>query len=346
VTRAVFSSVVALLLLSVSAVWAEVVNDLHSAEVPVVDRTQPALNSASRDGLAQVLVKVSGSSDVLSNPAIQSALPQARSYVQQYAYAVGRDNTLLAKFEFNDTVIAGLLRNAGAPLWTANRPPVLAWVVIETSGGRQFLGQDTDPVLVDELRAAFFRRGVPVQLPLFDLADSAALSTSVAWQQDTDALKAASARYGVGDILAGRVVVLTTGSWAGDWAYLGERNRIDRSISANSSEDFLQAGVDVLAEDMASRYAVLPSGVATGGIVMSVSGVTSYADYAGIVSWLEGLELIEHANVELITGDQVQLRLVAQADSAQLASIIELNDKLVPLPVPQRDGELAYRWQK
>lgn len=345
-TRAVFPIVVALLLLPIFGVQAEVVNDLHSAEVPVADRSQAALNSASRDGLAQVLVKVSGSTDVLSYPAIKSAMPQARSYVQQYAYAVGRDNTLMAKFEFNDTVIAGLLRNAGAPLWTANRPPVLAWVVVETPTGRQFLGPDTDPDLTEELRAAFFRRGVPVQLPLFDLADSAALSTSLAWQQDTDALKAASARYGVDDILAGRVVVLTTGSWAGDWAYLGERNRIDRSISANSAEDFLQAGVNTVAEDMASRYAVSPSGVSAVGIVMSVSGVNSYADYAGVVSWLEGLELIEHANVELISGDQMQLRLVAQADSAQLASIIELNDKLVPLPVPQRDGELAYRWQK
>jgi len=346
VTRAVFPIVVALLLLPIFGVQAEVVNDLHSAEVPVADRSQAALNSASRDGLAQVLVKVSGSTDVLSYPAIKSAMPQARSYVQQYAYAVGRDNTLMAKFEFNDTVIAGLLRNAGAPLWTANRPPVLAWVVVETPAGRQFLGPDTDPDLTEELRAAFFRRGVPVQLPLFDLADSAALSTSLAWQQDTDALKAASARYGVDDILAGRVVVLTTGSWAGDWAYLGERNRIDRSISANSAEDFLQAGVNTVAEDMASRYAVSPSGVSAVGIVMSVSGVNSYADYAGVVSWLEGLELIEHANVELISGDQMQLRLVAQADSAQLASIIELNDKLVPLPVPQRDGELAYRWQE
>ena len=345
-TRAVFPIVVALLLLPIFGVQAEVVNDLHSAEVPVADRSQAALNSASRDGLAQVLVKVSGSTDVLSYPAIKSAMPQARSYVQQYAYAVGRDNTLMAKFEFNDTVIAGLLRNAGAPLWTANRPPVLAWVVVETPTGRQFLGPDTDPDLTEELRAAFFRRGVPVQLPLFDLADSAALSTSLAWQQDTDALKAASARYGVDDILAGRVVVLTTGSWAGDWAYLGERNRIDRSISANSAEDFLQAGVNTVAEDMASRYAVSPSGVSAVGIVMSVSGVNSYADYAGVVSWLEGLELIEHANVELISGDQMQLRLVAQADSAQLASIIELNDKLVPLPVPQRDGELAYRWQE
>jgi len=346
VNRAVLSIFAAALLLLGNAAQAEVVSDLHSAEVPVADRTQEALNAAAGDGLAQVLVKVSGSIDVLAYPTIKAALPKSRSYVQQYAYAVGEGNTLLARFEFNDTVIAGLLTDAGAPLWTANRPTVLAWVVVETAAGRQFLGPDTDPALTTELLAAFSRRAVPVQLPLFDLADAAALTTGVAWRQDADALQAASARYGVSDILAGRVVVLSTGSWTGDWAYLGERNRIDRSITADAADAFLQAGVALVAEDMASRYAVSPSGVTTGGIVMSVSGVNSYADYAGVVSWLEGLELIEHANVERISGDQMQLRLVAQTDSAQLASIIELNQSLVPLPVAQRDGELAYRWQK
>ena len=110
--RAVLSIIAAVLLLLGYAAQAEVVSDLHSAEVPVADRTQAALNAAARDGLAQVLVKVSGSIDVLNYPAIKAVLPKSRSYVQQYAYAVGEGNALLARFEFNDTVIAGLLTEA------------------------------------------------------------------------------------------------------------------------------------------------------------------------------------------------------------------------------------------
>ena len=120
----------------------------------------------------------------------------------------------------------------------------------------------------------------------------------------------------------------------------------DAACEADSAEGFMQSGVAMVAEDMASRYAVQPTRVAGGDIIMSVTGVNSYADYAGVVSWLEGLELIDHANIERISADQIQLRLVAQAGSSQLASIIELNQSLVPLPVPQREGELAYRWQK
>ena len=64
---------------------------------------------------------------------------------------------------------------------------------------------------------------------------------------------------------------------------------------------------------------------------MTVSGVYEFSDYTAIVSWLESLELIEHANIESIRGDSVEFGLDAAADAAQLISIIELNDRLQPV---------------
>jgi len=61
------------------------------------------------------------------------------------------------------------------------------------------------------------------------------------------------------------------------------------------------------------------------------------------VSWLESLELIEHANIESIRGDSVEFGLDAAADAAQLISIIELNDRLQP--VESLPGELVYQWR-
>ncbi|RLA51228.1 MAG: hypothetical protein DRQ98_11820, partial [Gammaproteobacteria bacterium] len=104
-------------------------------------------------------------------------------------------------------------------------------------------------------------------------------------------------------------------------------------------------GVSIVAEEMSARYAVSASGTDDSSVSMSVVGVFSYADYAGIVSWLEGLELIEHANIEYIQGDRVELRLHAQADAGQLAAIIELNERLVPLPPTDPSDQLSYQWQ-
>ena len=72
--RAVLATVGAILLFFGQAAQTEVVKDLHSAEVPVADRSQEALSEASRDGLVQVLIKVSGSVDVLDNPEERRAM--------------------------------------------------------------------------------------------------------------------------------------------------------------------------------------------------------------------------------------------------------------------------------
>jgi hypothetical protein len=339
-------SLLTLVLVTASA-RADIVRNLYSAQVPVANQSSQALARASREALAEVLVKVSGSVDVLQYPSVSAALGKARGHVQQYAYSRDEDDPrkLSARFEFDGSFVTRLVTQAGAPLWTANRPLVLVWMVVEDASGRYFVNWETAPELAQELLAEFARRGVPVQLPLFDLADSAALTTEEAWHLNGPALQAASARYHVQNIVAGRLAALSAGNSIGDWSYFSSDARIDRSVTAPDAGAFVREGVSIVAEEMSARYAVTSSGTGEGGVKLSVVGVFSYADYAGIVSWLEGLELIEHANIERIKGDRVELRLHAQADAGQLAAIIELNERLVPLPPTDPNDQLNYQWQ-
>ena len=327
---------------------ADVVKDLYSAEVAVADNGQQALATGSRAALSEVLVKISGSEDVLQNPVMQSALGNARNLVQQYAYVRKESDSgeLWARFEFDETVVSGLVAKAGAPLWTANRPSILVWMVIEGPEGRQFLTRESSPEMMLRVAEEFARRGVPAQFPLYDLNDSATISVDELWRLSAQSLTSASQRYGVNHILAGRLATLSSGSWVGDWSYFAENSRIDRSIRVGDPEAFLQAGVSLVAEEMSAKYAVAPSAAATEGVKVQVTGVSNYADYASIVAWLEGLELIEYANVEQISGDTIQLNLVAQADAGQLAAIIELNEYLVPVHSPTSTVQLSYQWQK
>lgn len=339
----------ALLLAASFGLRAAVVPDLYSAQVPVTDQSSAALAKASRVALAEVMVKVSGSMAVLQNPGISAALGDARSHVQQYSFARGDtpDAGLLARIEFDSAWVTQVVIEAEAPLWTANRPAVLVWLVEEGPGGRQFISPDTSPVLLDGLQDEFSRRGVSSQLPLFDLADAAALTPDRAWTLQAETISAASARYKLQAVLAGRVARLSSGGVAGDWLFLHGGERVARAFTAENEELFFRDGVAMVAETMAARYAVTTS-AAEGGLVMLVSGVTAYADYAAIVSWLESLELIERANVEWVRGDTVQLRLLAQADARQLAGTIELNQRLVPVVPVVADTDstqLNYQWQ-
>lgn len=327
---------------------AVVVKNLYSAEVLVADKGQQALSAGAREALSQVLVKISGSTGVLQNPELVSALGRSRSLVQQYAY-ISRDadtGEFLARFEFDEAVISNLIARSGAPLWTENRPAVLVWMVVKGAEGKQFLNNETSPEMVAQISAEFARRGVPAQFPLYDLNDAALVTVDDVWRLNSSALVAASARYGVRDILAGRLATLYSGGATGEWSYLSGSSRIDRSIRGEDSEEFLLAGASLVAEEMSSRYAVAPTTATSEGIKVQVTGVSSYSDYAGIVSWMEGLELIEFANVETIRGDTLHFNLVAQADAEQLATIIELNKKLVPVRSTDASVQLSYQWKR
>ncbi|MFV0277534.1 MAG: DUF2066 domain-containing protein [Parahaliea sp.] len=328
---------------------AELVADLYSGQVPVDSRGRQALERAVGEALSQVLVKVSGSTDVLTLPGIAEALAgDVLSRAQQFSYVRTGDGgpPLAARFDFPQHWVSELLAAAGAPLWTANRPVVLVWLVMDGAGGRQFVNRETAPELVTRLEAGFSRRGVPLRFPLFDLADAAALSPDQAWSLSETNLRQASTRYRVEEILAGRLTRLSSGNWLGDWSYLSAKARSNRSTAPESVDAFLDTGIALVAEDMAARYAVATGASTASGVAMSVSNVRSYADYAAVVSWLEGLELIDRADVEAIRGDRLQLRLQARADATQLASIIELNRQLVPAgPQVGSAGELNYQWQ-
>jgi hypothetical protein len=336
-----------LLCLAGAPAGAETVRDLYAAQVAVEDQTAGALNGASRRALAEVMVKVSGSEDVLGNPGVASALGEARRHVLQYAYLRDREdgNKLEARFEFDSSWVVEVLTAAGEPLWTANRPLVLVWLVAEDSSGRYFVNQETSPELAQLVLEKFHRRGVPVRLPLFDLSDATALSAEQAWRLAGPALESASARYDVENFIAGRMVVLSNGSATGDWSYFYQGDRSDRSFTAADAGQFVVHGVSMVAESMAGRYAVAPTGTAEDGVTLSVQGVEHYGDYAGIVAWLERLELVEHANVERITGDLIELRVTSSADAGQLAALIELNQRLSPLPPVAPHIQLSYQWQ-
>lgn len=336
-----------LALLLAGAARAEVVEDLHTATVPVADQGANALAAASRQALAEVLVKMSGSPQVLGNPTIRQALPGARDHVLQYSYARGRPpaNELMVDVEFDRAYVLDLVRQAGIPLWTANRPSVLAWVVVDSGEGRYFVNWDSKPEEAQLLVDAFSRRGVPVQIPVFDLVDLGALDTESAWRLDADAIERASTRYNAEHVLAGRLANLDTGESAGDWSYFFGGGRVNRSADGSNLDTFLQGGVEMVAGEMAARYAVAPAAGGEGELRMVVLGITSYTDYASIVGFLQDLELVERADVRRIQGERLELRLQTAVDAAQLATLIELNDRLSPLPAPDTGAQLNYQWR-
>ena len=332
-----------LCILTPGAARAEFVDDLYTANLPAADRRPATLRAARRDGLVQVLVKVTGSVPRPDNAAVRAALDKAEDYLSSYSYESSAPGALRFKLVYDASAVQALLREAGLPLWTANRPRVLVWWVTHVDGRRRFVSAQEQAEAHRVLRDSFALRGVPLQIPLFDLEDTARLSPGQAWRQSSAALVDASQRYRGAQLLTARAARLSDGSWSGDWRMLHEGRWLSRSARGLALEQFTALGAALAAEALASRYAMTLHDALDQRHRVTLRGIRDYRDYRSAQAALAALEAVRRVVPEYLLGDQVSLRIEADADLAQLARIIELDARFVPTPA---GAGLAYEWMQ
>lgn len=324
---------------------AELLGDIYTARITVTDRGAAALRGARREGLARVLVKASGDATAPERPEVAEAVRSAERYLLRYSYEEGADDGLTLRLSYDERAVQELLRDARLPLWTANRPPILTWLVVsDQQQGRRFVGAAEMPERAEALDRRFRERGLPLQLPLLDLEDTATLSPGAAWRQSSRAIVAASRRYRDSEVLAGRVASTSTGRWVGDWRFLYEGRWLTRPVAADSYAEFVAAGADLAATTISGRYAVTVLDGADQRHRVTLRGVRSYDDYLAAQRALGTLEAVRRVLPERLVGDLVSLRIEADADLVQLGRIIELDERFVPTPAAAGEGGLFYEW--
>lgn len=344
--RSLLSLLVTVLCGFTAAARAEIVVDIYGARLPMVSRGDIDLAAARRDGLAQVLVKASGDAAAAARPAVAAALSEADRYLLSYSYVENDGEGLWLRLDYDERAVQALLRSAGLPLWTANRPAVLVWLVYSDGVRRRFVGPADMPAEADALAYSFERRGLPLQLPLLDLQDVAALNPGEAWRQSSAALVDASRRYRGTELLAGRVARTSAGRWVGDWRLLYGGRWLSQPVDTADFADFADAGSDLVARTVAGRYAVNLADSADLRHRVILRGVRSYGDFAAARQILEGLEAVRRVVPERLVGDQVSLRVEADADLVQLARIIELDRRFVAVPAAAGELGLLYEWMR
>ncbi|OUS13269.1 hypothetical protein A9Q89_03350 [Gammaproteobacteria bacterium 53_120_T64] len=384
------------------AASAAVVGDLYNASVDVADQELAQRQAGFSSALAEVLIKTTGSKAIVQRPSVVDALSQASQYMVKYAYVerpiapapllepVLTDSTLtdtnfietslvepqqsgetgvaLAEVpayrlsvQFSKGTINGLMRTLDLPIWPANRPEILVWVVEQSASGYRFV---EGPELPKDLLASFRQRGLPVQLPLYDLGDQLALNSLGAWSLNREKLNTAVQRYGIDHWLVLRYSKVASGAIRGSW-YLGARSgnfagegAVLNTLQADSTADFLQSSVDQVVDHLAGQLAYFADAEASLFRVV-VENIGNFAAYSQLNDFLSGLEIVNGVKVRSIAGDTITLDLATEGESrvllralnkeARLSLITELgaaNDTQVSATTAQTSRAVAYfRWQ-
>ena len=355
--------------------WAQGGVEFYSAKVPVLSQGVAERKRAASEGLKQVILRVSGSQQAVYSERLFDVIDSALNYVDQFQYMPLSDEELndsrlsqykeAIKLRFSPRVVEKILRDAEQRFWPINRPKTLVWLVEDNVDyGRQLVNQDNEPLITSALGKASEERGLPLMYPLLDLDDNIALPAEKAWALDEEAIRAASERYAADVILVGRYTRTSTGQVRSTWQYFhaGFSRVYDNESAMQTPQEEVLFGKQALyplADFLAEKYSILPRADQGQGVVLEVSGISSFAAYRRTLSYLEGLAAVKDVHVSVVSPGVLLLNLNTDTDLIRLESTFELDHKLVKvvdaeseIPVWQRLPEgtlmnpLKYSWSR
>ncbi|WHI46006.1 DUF2066 domain-containing protein [Microbulbifer sp. ANSA003] len=349
------------LIISVLAlpVQARVISDLYEVVEAVSSRGATDRAAAGSRGLERVFVRVTGDAAVGSNPNVQPILKNAQQFVQGYRYT-REDNQLYLHLSFDPQAISRQVNQMNLPMWPNNRPGTLVWLAVDTlQEGRSALSEEATPELFSVLEAMAIERGVPLDFPVMDLNDQRNMPLGALWAQDEQAAEKAGFRYSPDATLMGRVLQASGHRWQADWLLIHGGRSYAFDTAGGSLEEVALRGVNQLANILAQRYAVSPNGQDNqlGAVIVELSGIDSFADYAKASGYLQGLAQVSSANLLSVEGDRMRLALVTSAGLSNLRDTLALNHKLraqadgdainlngYRSPLGSAENPLRYHW--
>ena len=349
---------IALLFLALLALplKAATVTNLYQAQVALPDTDRQSEQAARKQALEQVLIKVSGQSNIVENEVVAKALGSSNQYVSQFSYA-NRDGQRTLLLTFDRSRIRNLLTQANSTFWSEQRPSVLVWLVEDANRSRNIIWDQSNNDLAKLIQAEGDRRGVPVMMPIGDFEDVTAISTPDIWGGFVQPIATASQRYQPQAVLVvrarkqdGEQVALNWQLYSGNVEQLA-RNQVAPSEGRNSGETVTTVGqmVDSMADILGAKYAVPLGGDASGQLAVVVENIQSSQDFFTLERLITNLTSVAAVNAYRIQGDRVEftVQLLSTEDVFQreLSQDSRLSAVTAPVaepfePAPQPEGML------
>lgn len=305
--------------------FAAPLSDLYQVREAVSSQQPEERAAALSRALDTLVLRLTGKTDAAQSPALAELRNDPQQIVSQFSY----EGEVL-QVDFDPLSTERSLRQAGLALWGANRPSILLWWLSDASDGSRLLG-DGQEAAAPFMQAAQ-HRGLPLRLPLADLAEQLLAVPENLTSNQPAALSEASERYAA-DALLAVLAREANGQWQAEWRlWLGDE-REQGTVKGADQGALADAILREVSQRLAPRF-IVAAGAAT-GLTVEVRGV-DLARYAELQRILEPFA----AQLRTVQGDTLTFSVNANADQlrAQL-SLARLQE--VPAEVPPVDADPA-----
>ena len=357
--RAPLLSLCWLFIFSSATVDGAIVRGLYDAKVEVSEQTEKAQLSAARAALRLVLIKVSGSRDIVEHQDIRQKLRSASDFMRAYRFD-SQDGKLFYLASFDSQKIDKLIMEAGFPIWDSRRPDSLLWLAIEDPNSlqRSILAEGKHDELLEPANQVANSRGIKITFPLMDLDDLQQINLYDIWGRFSHIIESASQRYAPDIIMSARFYqgksqlaadlpenaeeneeengdsqAIDEGAfqpWRADWLLLNNGSIESGQLSAGDSAELSQLLVELLADKLASQYAVDNKALSAiaNKVQLKVINIESLAAYVEVARFLSSLTLVSKTTLVKQWGSEATFELEVFGQEADLVNALLLDKKL------------------
>ena len=311
--------------------------NLFTAIVPASRQNEASRQDAQRRALRQVFIRVSGMPEIDAHPAIDAALEQVDSFITRYGFLrrpIPGQSELQLYFEasFDSASILKLLRRENITIWSATRPKILAWVGVSDANGRRILDAAGADLPTSALQNQAEIRGIPILLPVMDLSDLEYVDAATVFENVESALRLATKRYKPEGMMVLRLVK-DDGWWEVEWSFFLDKDALREKFRANSLDSAVRKSVDLLANNLALRYATLnlEQIQGTGEPVIhwvQISRVRNLKTCTDIIDFFHTIGSVQNVQLVRLGHESLLLSMYSNVSRGHLLRLIELNYRL------------------
>ncbi|MCU7835742.1 MAG: DUF2066 domain-containing protein [gamma proteobacterium symbiont of Taylorina sp.] len=323
---------------------------LYESSVKV--ETGKSENELINKAFTQVLIKVSGRSDVTQSAAYSSILKQSKNAISQFRYdyktltesADSEQKNIEGDKEdekekwfwiqFDAKTVENLLKDAQLPVWGNTRPVTLIWLSQEINGKRIIQSQHDDIAAYDALEEKSEQRGISLIFPFFDLQDQNNISANDIWGDFSDTILIASRRYQAQATLTIRLFQEKSGLWHSRWNLLLLGESHVWTIRNKNRSDVLSAGIDKLADNLAQQFTPRYNSdddqtfAVDEGILIQVNNVSDYNEFQKLDNYFNSLATVKSVTLLQVQQDRLIYKVSYLGSKRTLVQEIKLSDML------------------
>jgi len=314
-------------------------------EASVKAETDMGENELIKEAFTQVMIKVSGRSDVISSPAYDDLLKKAEGAISQFRYdhktipsdqlienntpenkTVEKEKWFWARF--NRRTINALLTEAQIPVWGKVRPETLIWFSQEVKGKRFLKSQHDAPQIYDVFKMQAESRGISLIFPFLDLQDQSSISATDIWGNFNDAILLASKRYQAQSTLTSRLFKEPSGLWVSQWNLLLLGETQSWEIRDEKLERVLASGIDELADKLAQQFTQFNQQGARTGFLVQINNVNNFKGFQELDDYLRNLATVKSLTLVQMEQDRLIYNIEFLGSQTSLIQEISLGDML------------------